>query len=371
MPLLADWEEALNTREQWDVVVIGAGPAGSVTAREMARLGARVLLLDRATFPRAKVCGCCLNQATLATLAAIDLEHIVEACGAVPLSRVSLAAGRANATLPLPGGVALSREALDAALIEAAVKAGVEFRPGTLVKWPAEVPPGKITILANGLAGNASPVAPGSRIGAGVVVPDSLAPGFFQPGTIYMATGRGGYVGLVRLEDNRLDIAAAFDATFVKAAGGPGTAAAAILHEAHWPNIPRIESLSWKGTPALTRKPTAIAGPGWFAVGDAAGYVEPFTGEGMAWAIASAAALAPLAVRAVAGWDDRFITDWARTHDRIVGPRQRICRLVARGLRSPFVTRSVIRLASAVPMLSRSFIGALNHPSRTGKGTPA
>ena len=53
-----------------------------------------------------------------------------------------------------------------------------------------------------------------------------------------MATGRGGYVGLVRVEDDRLDVAAAFDAAFVKSAGGLGPAAEAILGEVGWPVPP-------------------------------------------------------------------------------------------------------------------------------------
>ena len=55
-----------------DVLVIGAGPAGSVTARELARRGRRVLLVDKAAFPRPKVCGCCLNAAAVARDVTLD-----------------------------------------------------------------------------------------------------------------------------------------------------------------------------------------------------------------------------------------------------------------------------------------------------------
>src|SRR5262245_57690937 len=199
----------MTDHEEWDAVVVGAGPAGSVTARELARGGARVLLVDKATFPRPKVCGCCLNRATLAALRAVGLGHIPARCGAVPLSRVKLAAGRSAADVLLPGGVAVSREAFDAALVAEAVSAGVTFRPGMACVWrgcsalfratatgsPNQQGAGaprspasfaKFTILACGLAGNVARPARGSRIGAGIVVPRSLAPGFFAPGTIYM-----------------------------------------------------------------------------------------------------------------------------------------------------------------------------------------
>ena len=348
-----------------DVLVIGAGPAGSVAARELARRGARVRLVDRATFPRPKVCGGCLNAAALAALKAVGLGHVPADCGAVPLRRVLVAAGRRSAELPLPGGMAVSREALDAALVREAQAAGVTFRPGTTVRTP---PADTVTVLATGLAGSDSRPEPHSRLGAGVVVAD--APDFYAPGTVYMATGRGGYVGLVRVEDDRLDVAAALDPGFVKSAGGLGPAAEAILASVGWPAVPGLAGRPWKGTPALTRRPVAVAGRRWFAVGDAAGYVEPFTGEGMAWAVASAAALAPIALKAAAGWDDHFIQKWARTHARLVGRRQRVCRVVARVLRSPALTELAVRVLSLLPAAARPVVAALNRPPVAPHGSP-
>ncbi|HEY7428386.1 MAG TPA: FAD-dependent oxidoreductase, partial [Gemmataceae bacterium] len=64
-------EEA--SRRTWDVVVVGAGPAGAMAAHELARRGCAVLLVDRAAFPRWKVCGCCLNGHALVTLQAAGL----------------------------------------------------------------------------------------------------------------------------------------------------------------------------------------------------------------------------------------------------------------------------------------------------------
>ena len=113
-----------------DVAVIGAGPAGAVAARELARRGQRVVLFDKATFPRRKVCGCCLNGNALAALAAVGLGDLPRRLGAVPLDRVRVNAGR-DAILRIPTGVALSREAFDAALIDEAIAAGVAFRPAT------------------------------------------------------------------------------------------------------------------------------------------------------------------------------------------------------------------------------------------------
>jgi len=392
----------------WDAAVVGAGPAGAVAARELARRGRSVLLIDKATFPRWKVCGCCLNGSALDTLAAVGLGDLPARCGAVPLERVRLEAGGRGAELPLPGGVALSREAFDAALVRAAVAAGVAFLPGTRVvrllrervpedrllrervpedrllrervpedrsrseRTTLHAAQGSVTvavtagvmIAADGLggqlvAGRRQAVADGSRIGAGAVA--SAAPDFYHPGTIFMAVGRGGYVGLVRVEDGRLDVAAAFDPGFVRDAGGLGPSAAATLREAGFPAVPGLEDLPWRGTPALTRTARRVAGERWFAIGDAAGYVEPFTGEGMAWAVASAVAVAPIATQP---WFPGLAREWEATHARLIRNRQAVCRAAAWVLRSPRLSRFAVRLLSLAPLLSRPVVAALNRPAR-------
>src|SRR5262249_10448073 len=66
-----------------------------------------------------------------------------------------------------------------------------------------------------------------SGMGAGVIA--ELAPPFYSEQVIYLGCARAGYVGLVRLEDGRLDVAAAFDREAVRDAGGPGNAAARVL----------------------------------------------------------------------------------------------------------------------------------------------
>ena len=207
--------------------------------------------------------------------------------------------------------------------------------------------------MAVGLRGEARQ---NSRIGGGVI--DPLAPAAYRPGVIHMAVGRGGYVGAVRLEDGRLDLAAAFDAPFVRSSGGLGPAAAAVLCQAGSPPIPGVETLPWKGTPALTRRPVAVAGPDWLAVGDAAGYVEPFTGEGMAWALASGVAAAELA----ADWHPGRAAEWEQFYARRMQPRRRVCQAAARVLRSPLLSGVIVRALSAAPALARPVTRALNRP---------
>jgi 2-polyprenyl-6-methoxyphenol hydroxylase-like FAD-dependent oxidoreductase len=224
----------------------------------------------------------------------------------------------------------------------------------------------RVAVIASGLTGGEATAERGSRIGAGVILPATTAPRFFGPRTIHMAVGHGGYVGLVRVEDDRLDVAAAFDAAFVKQKGGLGSAAVSILRASRWP-VPRgLATATWRGTPALTRQPRRVAGPRFFAVGDAAGYVEPFTGEGVAWAVMSAAALAPIAARAARQWDRSFVEEWERAHERTIGRRQRTCRVVASVLRSPFLTGLAVRALALAPALSHPVIAGLNRPALFG-----
>jgi flavin-dependent dehydrogenase len=272
----------------------------------------------------------------------------------------------------LPGGVAVSREVFDAALVEEAMAAGVTVRTGVRAAIGPVTGPtravrldsiddvfARVVIDATGLAGNAGPAEADSRVGVGTVLSADDAPKWYESGTIYLAVGQFGYVGAVRVEDGRLDVAAAFDPAKLRSRG-PGPAVNDVLVGAGLPALDDPDRFTWKGTPLLTRRPASRAAERRFAIGDAAGYVEPFTGEGIAWAVASAAAVAPLAERAVAEWDDRSIGEWNRTHDRLIRKKQRTCRVVARVLRHPRLTRMTVGLLQVLPRLSRPVVAALN-----------
>jgi flavin-dependent dehydrogenase len=357
----------------WDVAVVGAGPAGAMAARELARRGLTVLLIDRAAFPRWKVCGCCLNAHALAILDQVGLGSVVERSGAVPLQGIRLATSRCVAEVPLSGSFSLSRESLDARLVTAAIQAGAAFLPQTLASLEKHVGSSnvrrlllrsgstctplaaRVVVAADGLGGNVAirrdtnqdTTALRTRIGAGVVAP--TGPAFYEPGLIFMACGRYGYLGLVRLEDGRLNLAAAFDPSWVRAQGGPGRTAADLLAENGWPAIPYLVDLPWRGTPALTRQAKRRAAERIFLIGDAAGYVEPFTGEGIAWALAAGRAAAPLASRAAQRWHPNLSREWEAIHGRLLARRHFICGIAASVLRSSRLTRTVIRLVAVMP----------------------
>ena len=367
------------------VAVIGAGPAGSLVAREMARRGADVLLLDRVEFPRWKVCGSCMSPGSASILESVGLGHVLQRLGAVPLTALRLSAGRVRATLGLSRQVAVSREALDHALIQEAVDAGVQFMPGSRVRL-GDLASGhqclhldqvggrseiraRVVVDAAGLVGatagsdaDRSVVRPGSRVGLGAVFKEG--PSEYEPGAIHMVMGRYGYVGLVRVEDGRLNVAAAFDPAAVSAAGSPAGAVAEVLSEAGLPSLPESPLLGWRGTPALTRAPGAVVSERLFRVGDAAGYVEPFTGEGMAWAFSGACALAPIATDAAREWTPAHALAWSQAHGQGSHRGQAVCRAVAWGLRQPRLSRVTVRILAHAPGLARPVVRLVESPPR-------
>lgn len=366
----------------WDVIVVGAGPAGSIAALEIARLGKRVLLVDRAEFPRHKLCGACLNRNAIAGLQNAGLGEPFARLGGIPLSEFQLRSAGRQLSLRLPAGVAVSRLRLDAMLMESAVAAGCEFLPGVdvvLESADSECAVRRVRsssrrdsvslqarciVVATGLATDRRTSDPAlsivtrqsSRIGAGTTT--RSFPDHYGPGTIFMAVGQTGYVGLTRTEESGLNIAAALDHRAVRASG-PAEACRSILKDAGFPVSSGMLSGNWRGTTGLTRHRRVPAAARVFVVGDAAGYVEPFTGEGMAWAIRGAQAVVPFVDRALAGWSPQMITQWAKTLQRVIGRRQRSCRILSQILRSPGVVRSLVRVLSAVPSLGQAVVRQL------------
>ena len=122
-----------------DVLIAGAGPAGSLAAIHLARAGARVLLVDRATFPRDKLCGDTLNPGAMRVLDRAGLRGAVEAVSR-PLDGMLLTGnGGVHVRGTYGRGLlarALTRRVLDQVLVDAAVAAGVQFQDGVRVDAP-------------------------------------------------------------------------------------------------------------------------------------------------------------------------------------------------------------------------------------------
>jgi geranylgeranyl reductase family protein len=116
--------------DTWDVVVVGAGPAGAsaALAARHAHPAARVLLLDRSTFPRDKACGDGVAPQAFDLLAELGVTGLEAGFGPVQTLRVEGPRGsRARRSMARPARV-IPREVFDWRLVQAAVSSGVEFR---------------------------------------------------------------------------------------------------------------------------------------------------------------------------------------------------------------------------------------------------
>lgn len=375
---------AAAASQSWDAVIIGAGPAGAMAAHALAKRGRRTLLIEKKPFPRYKVCGGCLNRRAMAALDEAGLGSVLRECPAAPLDRIVLAQGRGRATVALTGGVAVARDAFDAVMVRAAVNAGAHFLPGVSARVQAmdeqasdapsssrrivELRSGAlaqelsaaVVILACGLGGGRASdegtagetIAAGGRIGVGAIVDE--APNEFAAGSIWMAIGRHGYVGAARLADGRLNVAAALNPRWMNSQGGAARAISALLQHSHFPVPANLGQIDWHGTPLLTRQASQVTGWRVLLAGDAAGYVEPFTGEGMAWALSAGSAAAAIADAGVKTWSSELEMKWRTIHRTLVTDRQRHCRRLAAWLRWPVAVRLGIAAVAAVPAIGRA-----------------
>ena len=348
-----------------DVCVVGGGPAGVAAAVAAARGGLQVVLVDRGQFPRPKVCGGCLNGRALAILDRLGLTNTL--AHATSTSQFRLGYLGRSTTVGLPTGAALSRLAWDVAMLDAAAEAGVTVCTGTTATLePCSDSAAvrsltlthnqhetthrtRVVVAADGLTQSATRaertlrthLVDGSRIGAGCLLNEDSDD--YPAGCIHIATANEGYVGLVRVEANRLNVAAALDPAAVRS-GSLANATAGILQAAGWPVPTNWQTADWTGTPPLTRSTPAPVAWRVATIGDAAGYVEPFTGEGMAWALASGEALGtrlPDWIRTPTAMQ----TNWPGVYRDVVSRRRTVCRALAYTLRRPRLCRAVFPLA--------------------------
>ena len=379
----------------WDVLIIGAGPAGGLSALDCAKKGLRVLVVEQRTFPRWKVCGCCFNNQAQAILKSQGLQNLILNSGGQTLNSLRLGRQGRETSLVLPQGFALSRERFDQALIHAAMNAGasVRFQVSAQVEAASSTSrtvrlkdhqsgssshvKARVVLVAAGLSQHCLPkkeagqtrIRKQSRHGAGCVVDDDSD--HYPNGAIHMAIGDQGYVGLVRREDGMLNLAGAFERDALSQGQGSVEAAQTVLKQAGFP-IPMAlqRGQRWQLTPALSRRADVVAGERFLVLGDAAGYVEPFTGEGMAWALTAGAAAAPLVLEGLDQWNRNLEARWKSTLQMHIGRRQIVCRALSAILKRPMPTTVLFELVRRWPAVAESIVSTLNEeklPSEQGE----
>jgi len=370
--------------QSWDVLIVGAGPAGSTAAALLAQQKWRVLLVDKMPFPRPKVCGGCLNAAAIGLLHQAGLAAVLAEAPA--LTHLEIHSASAHIALPIPPGMAVERRLFDARLVAAAQERGAHFlAPCQAQLLPATSAAGREILLTHhgtsfrctaplilacdGVAGSFLrheswarwQPAPHSAIGLATTLPDDAFPAH----TIGMIVGTRGYVGLVRHSPSVLHLGAALDPAACRRCGGPARLLAEILSA-----LPTTHPLghlaahlsaatAFLGTPFTGRR-RSVAGAHILAVGDACGYVEPFTGEGIAWALRGATQVAALLTRHGPHYSPALAAAWKHIQHTQIVHRQRWCRRLRPIVRRPPLTAISLAVARRVPWLATMIVRRIN-----------
>jgi len=305
-----------------DVAIVGGGPAGTTLAAALARHGVDVVVFDRAPAWHWRAGGVFASPAAVAALRRAGLpDATIDAVMArIPAMRLETPGGAVvrltyGADAGGPMAVGFDRSALDPALERLAIGAGATIRRGVTVHGvelrasrtavldvgDRRTVAARIVVGADGThsvvgraAGVARPPRLPQRVGLTWHVTDPRSPAD-PPADARMVVGRDAYVGLARVPGGRLNIGVVLGASWLPglSADGAATTVRRVLDAVprraddpvDWGAAPICDAIA--GASPLGVRVTQRAGPGWFLVGDACGFLDPFTGEGIHRALVS------------------------------------------------------------------------------------
>lgn len=306
----------------WDVVIAGAGPAGAASACRLARAGLRVVAVDRARFPRDKICSEYMSPEGVRHLAALGALDAVERAGGQPIrgttvhaphgSRLTGLFARASVAPFRDTGLSVARRILDRELVEVARRAGARVLEGAAVQGvlrdgnavagllvrerngAVRELRGRLTIGADGLRSLVARGIGAQRSGPlrrwALVAHLTEVAGLADTAELHV--GPGGYVGLNPLGDGVANVAVVLPQERMPAARGRVT-------RFFFEELERFPGVAGRVRAGALRREVLVTGPfatratrvgaaGALLVGDAADFFDPFTGEGICAALRGA-----------------------------------------------------------------------------------
>lgn len=353
------------------VVIVGAGPAGAATALGLARAGIAVTLLERAAFPRRKVCGEYLGAGAVAALQRLGLLETLRSEGR-SLQGIRLAvAGVARVELRFESpAVAIARELLDSALANAAARAGAvveRARVEDLVRDPE----GRVCgVTARDESGTVRELRGRFVVGAdgtGSIVARKL--GFTRTRNADQRFAIGGHYrdanaanGLIEMfVDARSYLA-------INPLAGGISNVMAVVRKAdveYWTRLLELSATSRSGPRVaigpLEHRVRRRVAPGVALVGDAAGFLNPFTGQGVYLALRGAERLVRALCAAYA--DSQAEQAQLEVYDsatrRELRARARLASTIDLLVRVPFLARRAAPRLERSPQLAKILLDAL------------
>ncbi len=360
-----------------DLVVIGGGPAGATLAALAAKRGVATLVIEKDRFPRDKVCGEFVSAEGCAVLARLGVLDAITSRGAMPMESCLLAdpKGRSVASplpdLPRAGRTALgiSRAVLDETLLRHAASCGALVRERAVATGPT-LENGRVTGVtvrpadSGGVSETVRATLVVASDGRRSMLQRALHPSIGDPLTttsrswfgfqahfpdrtggldrrIELFVFDGGYAGLGPIEGERLDLALIARVDALHACGNSPTR----LFEERMLRNPLLAKRlrnappcsAWKTTGPLRFNVRIPASHGALFLGDAAGTIDPFSGEGMSNALRGAELALPFVIDALARGrlDDDAARAWCSTWRVAFAPVTRRARLFGRIFQHP------------------------------------